>query len=172
MDVLTQTLEHKQRKYQITADTKNRQVTVNGCICDVIEYDDRAKALYAILPDEHESLMILVYKKKCYIFEYDPHISLKDNAGEYIFVRLNTLGKILLAVLFIIPFATIYVVLDKSLIYAMCLAALLCTSTLLVTSIVKMPTIEQKKKRIIYLVSSFLIAAIISVMGLLIYYQI
>ena len=83
MNVLTQTIEHRQRKYQITVDIKRRQVTVNGCLCDVTEYDDRAKAIYALVPDEYEPLMVLVYRKKCYIFEYDPNITLKDNASEH-----------------------------------------------------------------------------------------
>ena len=172
MTTLTQTLEYNQRTYHITVDTKAKKITVNGYICELTEYDDRVKAIYGKIPDEYELLMVIVYKNRCYIFEYDPQRSLKENANGHIFVELKTPGKILLCALFIIPLATISVLFKKSIVYAMCVAIPFCALTLLVTSIVKLPTIEQKKKRIIFLSLLSAIVFLISCIGLSLYYSI
>ena len=127
--------------------------------------------LHKSLLEEKDNTLIfdIADKNKFYIFEYDPNESLLNNGGKHFFVKLSNIQKIFVAIFMIIPTASLSVLFKKGpsfYLYALCIAAFFCLTTISYCAILKTPLIEQKRKSLLFVLLSLIICTITSIMGL------
>ena len=162
--IIKKYMDYNGCKYCVEYDWDSKRVIVNEKECIKKEYDTRSKSIYAIIPDESESLMIVIQKRRCYIFVYNPQETLLNNGGKHIFVSLNNAQKIIVAIMIIAPISALVALYGKgenSYLYVLAISAFYCLSTLLYTTILRSPTIDQKNKRI-WFIALFSIISIIA----------
>ena len=154
MEQKTYRANYNNMQYNIEANWENKRVIINGSDCDNITYDERSRSIYAVIPDSDDSLMVIVNKRKCYIFDYNPDESLMENGAKYIFVKLSNKQKIFMAIFLMLPFSAMSALLNKpymSYSKVFGIACIYCGFIAGISAITKMPYINGNKKSIFFL---------------------
>lgn len=168
-----QVLYYNNIEYKLQVDWDSKQVLINGINSSKTEYDSRSKAIYAAVPDENVSLMVIAQKNKFYIFEYDPNDSLLNNGGKHFFVKLNSIHKFLVAVSMILPISILTVLFRKGpdyYLYGLGLSLFYFFTTITYCAVLKTPLVKQNRKSLLFVISSIVISAITSIIGLYLLY--
>lgn len=168
-----QKYETSYKNIQYTIEVRDiHHIFVNGFECTNKMYDERTKSIYAVIPVENESVLLIIQKKECFIFDYDSKLSLLKNGHKHILIDMNKLSKIISIIFFFGSILAIYLTFGEnpnSWIFTIGLAAFYFTGTIAYTTLIKKPSENDRKKCIIFMLCHSILSIITITCGFLLF---